>query len=216
MSEPLYVDMRKAMVANQLRTTGVNDPEVLAAFGAVPREWFVPAERRALAYSDAMVPLGGGRKLNSPMALGRLLTEADPRPADHVLLVGAATGYAAALLARLAGSVVALEEDAALVAQARESLAGTTVSVVEGPLTEGHAAAAPYDLIVIDGAIEYVPQPLVQQLAPTGRLVTALLDQGVSRISIGRRGGEGFGVASVADVASTILPGFAKPRAFSF
>ncbi|HEV2746332.1 MAG TPA: protein-L-isoaspartate O-methyltransferase [Allosphingosinicella sp.] len=216
MTEHNFEAMRRAMVASQLRTTGVNDPRVLAAVSAVPRERFVPPSRMSLAYADAMVPLGNGRELNSPMSLGRLLTEARPQERDRALLIGAATGYAAAVLARLVGSLVAVEEDPELTAAARRALAGTEVQLVEGPLTEGYGAGAPYDLILIDGAVEFVPDPLIAQLAEDGRLAAAILEAGVARISIGRRGGDGFGMAAVADVASAILPGFAKPRMFSF
>jgi len=218
MNEHNFEHMRWAMVASQLRTTGVNDPRVLAAIGAVPRERFVPAGRIGMAYADALVPLGGGRELNTPMSLGRMLTEAGPRAEDRVMIIGAATGYAAAVLAELVHSVVAVEEDATLLAAARDALGNDNdnVQFVEGPLTLGHAAGAPYDLIVIDGAVEFVPDEIVDQLAENGRLAAAMLVRGVAQISIGRRGGAGFGMAAVSDAASAILPGFQKPRGFSF
>jgi len=216
MTEHNFDHMRRAMVASQLRTTGVNDPRVVAAMGAVPRERFVPPDRVPMAYADALVPLGNGRDLNTPMSLGRMLTEAAPREQDRTLVVGAATGYAAAVLAELVGSVVAVEEDQRLAAVAREALAGTEVKLVEGPLTQGHAEGAPYDLILIDGAVEFVPDAIVEQLADNGRLAAALLVEGVAQISIGRRGGAGFGMAAVSDAASAILPGFVKPRGFTF
>jgi protein-L-isoaspartate(D-aspartate) O-methyltransferase len=216
MTEHNFDQMRRAMIASQLRTTGTNDARVLAAMGEVPRERFVPAARASLAYADALVPLKPGRDFNSPMALGRLLTEAAPRPGERVLVVAAATGYAAALLARLAGPVVAVEEDCDLAAQARANLAGTGVRFVEGPPAEGCRDGAPYDLILIDGAVEYVPEALVAQLADGGRLAAGLLENGVTRLAIGRRAGEGFGMAAFADAAAAILPGFAKPRAFEF
>ncbi|HEX8241586.1 MAG TPA: protein-L-isoaspartate O-methyltransferase [Allosphingosinicella sp.] len=216
MTEHAFEHMRRAMVASQLRTTGTNDPRVLAAMGEVPRERFVPADRAPLAYADAVVPLKPGRDFNSPMALGRLLTEASPRPGERVLVVAAATGYAAAVLARLAGPVVAVEEDPELAAQARSNLAGTGVRLVEGPSGRGFPDAAPYDLILIDGAVEFVPDALVGQLADGGRLASGLLENGVTRLAIGRRAGEGFGMAAFADAAAAILPGFAKPRAFKF
>jgi protein-L-isoaspartate(D-aspartate) O-methyltransferase len=150
------------------------------------------------------------------MALGRLLTEAAPKPGERVLVVAAATGYAAAVMARLAGPVTALEEEGALAAEARANLAGTGVGLVEGPLASGWADGAPYDLILIDGAVEGVPEALVGQLADGGRLATGLLENGVTRLAIGRRAGEGFGMAAFADAAAAILPGFAKPRAFKF
>ena len=216
MTEHNFEHMRRAMVASQLRTTGVNDPRVIAAMGAVPRERFVPGDRVPVAYADALVPLGNGRDLNTPMSLGRMLTEAAPRPEDRALVIGAATGYAAAVLAELVASVVAVEEDPELLAVAREALDGRKVKLVEGPLTKGYKAGAPYDLILIDGAVEFVPDAIVAQLAEHGRLAAALLDRGVARISIGRRGGAGFGMASVSDAASAVLPSFLKPRAFTF
>jgi protein-L-isoaspartate(D-aspartate) O-methyltransferase len=216
MTEQNFELMRRAMVASQLRTTGVNDPRVLAAMGAVPRERFVPADRLAAAYADAPVPLRDGRMLNSPMALGKLLTEAAPRESDRALLVGAATGYGAAVLERLVASLVAVEEDPVLAAAAGDALSGTGVEVVEGRLAEGHSDGAPYDLILIDGAIEAVPEALVDQLAENGRLATGLIEQGVHRLAIGRRAGAAFGMVAFADVACAPLPGFAKPRTFQF
>jgi protein-L-isoaspartate(D-aspartate) O-methyltransferase len=216
MTEQNFEQMRRAMVASQLRTTGVNDPRVVAAMGAVPRERFVPAERRALAYADAFVPLEGGRELNSPMALGQLLAEARPRAGEKALVIGAGTGYAAAVLERLVGSVVAVEEDAALVAAAKQALSGSGVKLIEGSLAKGYKKGAPYDLILIDGAVGDVPQALIDQLAEGGRLAAGIVDQGVTRLSVGRKAGEGFGMLSYSDTAATILPGFSKPRAFTF
>jgi protein-L-isoaspartate(D-aspartate) O-methyltransferase len=208
--------MRRAMIASQLRTTGTNDPAVLAAMGEVARERFVPAQRIAMAYADALVPLKAGRQLNSPMALGRLLTEAAPEEAGNALVIGAATGYAAAVLAKLVSSVVAIEEDPELAAAARAALADTGVTFVEGPLTKGHAAGAPYDLILIDGAVETVPQALIDQLKDEGKLATGIVENGVTRLALGRKAGEGFGIAAFADAAAAILPQFEKPKAFTF
>jgi protein-L-isoaspartate(D-aspartate) O-methyltransferase len=216
MTEHNYKHMRRAMIANLLRTTGTNDPRVLAAFGEVARERFLPHERLPLAYADALVPLKPGRDMNNPMALGRLLTEAATREGERALVVGAATGYAAAILSRLVGSVVAVEEDADLAGFARDALAGYPVTLVEGPLAQGHAAGGPYDLILIDGAVEFVPDALVAQLVDGGRVAAAVLEEGVSRLSIGRKAGEGFGTAAFSDAAAAILPGFTRPRAFSF
>lgn len=216
MSEHNFEQMRRAMVASQLRTTGVNDPRVLAAMGSVPRERFVPPERVPIAYADALVQLGDGRQLNSPMALGKLLTEAAPQPGERAMVIGGATGYAAAVLARLVGSVVAVEEDETLAAHARAALTGSAVTLIEGPLVEGHRQGAPYDLILIDGAVEHVPGTLIDQLAEGGRLASGIVEQGVQRLAIGRRAGEGFGMTAFSDVAAAVVPGFLKPRAFSF
>lgn len=216
MTEHNFDQMRRAMVASQLRTTGINDPRVVAAMGAVPRERFVPRDRVAMAYADALVPLANGRELNSPMSFGRMLTEAAPQSGDRALLIGAATGYGAAVLAQMVSSVVAVEEDPDLLAVAKTALAGTDVQLIEGSLTKGYAAGAPYDLIVIDGAVEFVPEDIVVQLTEKGRLAAATLNNGVASVAIGRRGGTGFGMAAVSDVATAVLPGFARPRGFTF
>ena len=211
MTEQSFEAMRRAMVESQLRTTGVNDPRVVAVMASVPRERFVPAEWRALAYMDRPVPLGSGRELNMPEATGLLLTAAQVMRHDRVLVVGAATGYSAALLARLAGSVVALEEDEALAAPPVEG-----VERVQGPLAEGWAEGAPYDLIFVDGAIKQVPHALVAQLKDGGRLAAAIRDQGATRLGVGRKSGAGFGMDLFADCEAVRLPGFERPKSFVF
>jgi protein-L-isoaspartate(D-aspartate) O-methyltransferase len=216
MTEHVFEPMRRAMVASQLRTTGVNDPRVVEAMGEVPRERFVPPERLALAYADALVPIAPGRALNPPMAVGRLLTEARLRGHERALVIGAATGYSAALLVRLVASVVALEEDAELFAFARKALEGSGVETVKGPLVKGHAKGAPYDFILIDGAVEQVPPAIVEQVADGGAVALALLEQGVSRLAIGRVAAGAFGATIFADAETAPLPGFGKPRGFSF
>jgi protein-L-isoaspartate(D-aspartate) O-methyltransferase len=208
-----FNSMRRAMVASQLRTTAVNDARVVEAMGAVPRERYVPAERASLAYVDTLVPLGGGRALNPPMATGRLLTAAELRPTDRALVVGAATGYAPAVLARLVATVVALEVDPAL---PTSGALAANVERVNGPLEAGWSASAPYDVILIDGAVEAIPDALVAQLAEGGRLVAGLIERGVTRLVLGRRAAGGFGVTAFADAESALLPGFAAPPAFRF
>lgn len=209
--------MRHAMVASQLRTSAVNDARVVEAMARVPRENFLPPEHLGLAYRDTLLPLVGGRRHNSPLALGRLLTEAQVQPNDHVLLVGAAGGYAAALLAALAGSVVAIEEEDALVAIARPALAEFgNVEVVQGPLNAGWAGKGPYDLLVVDGAAEQLPDALVPQVKPGGRVVSGVVDRGVTRLAAGRRTEGGFGLIDFADIECTELPGFRRLRTFTF
>lgn len=216
MTEQSFDTMRRAMVASQLRATGVNDPRVVAAMGEVARERFVPAGLAELAYADAALPLPGGRTLNSPMALGRLLTEARLDGSEHALVIGAGTGYAAAVLARLVRSVVALEEAAELTAGARAALAAGAVEIVEGPLAEGWSACAPYDFVLIDGAVEELPQAIVDQVADGGRIALGLLDRGVTRLAVARAVAGALGVTAFADADVAPLPGFEKPRMFSF
>jgi protein-L-isoaspartate(D-aspartate) O-methyltransferase len=217
-SDPIdFAAMRSAMVASQLRTTAVADPRVVTAMATVPRERFFPAQDAGLAYRDSAMSLGGGRSANSPMATGKLLSEARVAKTDRVLLIGAATGYTAAVLSMLAADVVAVECDAALVATARESLADrSNVAVVEGELAAGHAASGPYDVLAVDGAVERLPDTLVDQLKPRGRIVTGIVDRGVTRLASGVRSEFGAALIDFADVDCVVLPGFAAPRTFSF
>ena len=214
---PSYEAIRHAMVASQLRTNAVNDARVVAAMGRVPRELFLPEDARRYAYLDSARPLSEGRGLNPPIATGRLLTEVGVRPQDRVLLIGAATGYTAAVLSELSESVVAVEDNAALVATARVALTGyPSVMLVEAPLVAGAPDRAPFDLLVIDGAVEQVPDTLIQQLKPGGRIAAGLVDRGVTRLATGTRTAGGFGLIDFADVECVILPGFERPRSFTF
>lgn len=217
MSNLDFPAMRRAMVDSQLRTNAVSDPRVTAAIESVAREEFVPADRRATAYVDRAIPLSASRSMNPPLVTARLIVEAGIAPTDTVLVVGAASGYAAAVVAGLASSVVALESDAALAGAAKAQLKGLpNVTVVTGDLAKGHTKGAPYDVILVDGAIEEVPDALVRQLAEKGRLAAAVIDGGVSRLSIGYKAGAGFGLDPIMDADAVALPGFAKPKVFSF
>ncbi|MBB4097819.1 protein-L-isoaspartate O-methyltransferase family protein [Sphingomonas kyeonggiensis] len=212
-----FETMRHAMVASQLRTNAVNDTRVVEAMARLPREDFLPEEHRAIAYRDTLLPLAGGRRQNLPLATGRLLTAADVRPTDKVLLIGAAGGYSAALLAGLANAVVAVEEEASLATLARTALAAyANVELVEAPLAAGNAQEGPYDLIVVDGAVEEIPAALLDQLKPEGRVVTGVVDRGVTRLASGRRTEGGFGLSDFADIECAILPGFERLRTFQF
>jgi protein-L-isoaspartate(D-aspartate) O-methyltransferase len=206
---------RHAMVASQLRTSAVSDPRVVAAMAAVPRESFVGEINAAVAYRDTALPLGGARWQNSPLATGRLLTRADIRSTDHVLLIGASRGYTAAVLARLAAQVVAVESDAALVGAARAMPTVANVTLVEGPLAAGAPDAAPYDVLIIDGAIEHLPDALLDQVRPGGRVASGLIDGGVARLAGGVKSA-GFALVPFADIDCVILPGFAVRQAFHF
>jgi protein-L-isoaspartate(D-aspartate) O-methyltransferase len=216
-SNPDFQAMRRAMVDSQLRTNAVNDPRVTAAIEAVAREEFVPADRRSTAYIDRAVPLAGGRAMNPPLATARLIVEAGIGPSDKVLIVGAASGYAAAIVAGLADTVIALESDADLVTTAKAQLKGlANVSVVSGDLTKGSAKGAPYDVILVDGAIEEVPEAFAKQLAEGGRLASGIVEHGVTRLVIGYKAGDVVGYDRIMDAEAVVLPGFAKPAGFAF
>jgi protein-L-isoaspartate(D-aspartate) O-methyltransferase len=212
-TEHNFEQMRRAMVDSQLRTTAVNDPRVVAAMGEVPRERYVPAAQAAIAYLDTALAIAPGRSIPAPMILGRLLTEARVKPTDRVLVVGANTGYAAAVLATLAASVIALEEDASLMAEASLPAQVTPVS---GPLTAGWPDAAPYDLVLFDGAVEQVPPAIVAQLVDGGRIAAPIVENGITRLAIGRKAGSAFGMITFADAEAPALPGFEVRKGFTF
>ena len=211
---------RRLMVDGQIRTADVTNPNLIAAMQAIPREQFVPAAMADQAYRDGDVSLGQGRALLRPIVLGKLIQGADVRPGDQVLVIGCGTGYSAAVLAHVGAAVVALEEDADLARRAEIALAGmgggAQVTVVRGPLTAGWPAAAPYDLILVDGAIEVAPDALGRQLKPNGRLA-AVFGRGPATKAMIYRPIEGHLVGRpIFDATARLLPGFAAPPAFVF
>ncbi len=210
---PQSKEMRRNMVDSQLRTDGVNAPWIIAAMLATPREAFVAVANSA-AYMDRSFPLGGGRMLNPPVAAGHMLTVAEPKPTDRVLLIGAGTGYLAALLSRKVTSLIAVEETAELAEDFAANLPDVQLS--RSAHNAGAPDNAPFDLIIIDGAIEELPQPLVDQLADGGRIVTGITDGPVSRLATGVKRGGQITLRMVADMEIAALPGFARAKEFVF
>jgi protein-L-isoaspartate(D-aspartate) O-methyltransferase len=213
-----FDQMRHAMIVSQLRTNTVNDPRIVDAFASVARERFVPAERSAVAYVDVATPLdASGRALNPTLTSARLIAAAAPVAGASVLLIGAATGYLAAVLAHMGCRVTAVESDAALVATARDLLATeTAVTLVEAPLDAGAKAHAPYDVLLIDGAVESVPDALVAQLRDGGQAAYACWDRGVTRLCLGAKVGATLSALPFVDMQAVRLPGFAAPVGFTF
>jgi len=205
------------MVETQIRPADVTDPQVLAAMNAVPRERFVPSAAVALAYADVPVQIAPGRYLLDPRSFAKLLQLAEIGPEDRVLDVGCGTGYSAAVLARLAGEVIALEQDADLVRVASGLLANAVgkVEVVQGGLIEGVKGQAPYDVIFVNGAVEQVPESLLGQLAEGGRLVTFLKD-GQSRAWLFLKEKGQVGKRPDFDADVPVLAGFRKAVGFVF
>ncbi len=208
--------LRQTMVDSQLRSVGIMDGPLLAAMASVPREAFVPAAWRGLAYSDAAIEVAPGRFLLEPLVLGLLFQTARLAPGQRVLVIGAATGYSAAVAGAAGAAVTALESDAGLAAIARRA----GVAIAEGPLAAGWPASAPYDIILFEGAIETVPASIAAQLAADGRLAAVLREGGVGHAMVGpaiiagdtaRIGGLPF-----LEVAAKLLPGFARARQFAF
>ena len=210
---PDYAAARQAMVDSQLRPQGVNDPAVIAAMAAVPRERFVPEAQRPIAYADRSIPLGEGRAMPAPAVTGLLLTAMVVMRGQTALVVGAGSGYSAAILKEMGVSVTVLEASPELAATAR----GHGLLVAEGPLAAGHKKTAPYDLILIDGSVPVIPDALIAQLAEGGRLGAGLVGEGgIVRLIVGRKAGGGFGYHSIADAGVPALPGFERPPAFTF
>jgi protein-L-isoaspartate(D-aspartate) O-methyltransferase len=214
-----YATQRFNMVETQVRTNDVTDPRIHAAMSAVARERFVPAAKRATAYADVPVEVSPGRFLLDPRTFAKLLQLADLAPSDHVLDVACGTGYSSVVIGRIAKSVVALEQDADLVRVASDMApanGATNVTIVQGGLTEGVKASAPFDAIFINGEIEAVPDQLLAQLAEGGRLVAVLNEGGQGRAHLFVR--EKGRVGSRADFDATVplLTGFRKVVGFVF
>lgn len=207
---------RLHMIDSQIRPSDVTDPRVLAAFGAVAREGYVPRAARALAYADVPVEVAPGRFLLEPRCFAKLLQLAAITPDDRILDVGCATGYSSAVLARLGGKVIALEQDADLLRIANDGLSLSNVTLVQGALIEGARAEGPYDVIVVEGAIEQTPDTLLAQLAEGGRLVAVMNDgpQGKATLFLKEHGG--IGRRAVFDAAAPVLAGFKKAMGFIF
>lgn len=217
-----FATARRMMVDGQIRPNDVTDLRIISAFLSVPRERFVPADRAGIAYLDLDVPVATGasqRCLLKPMVLAKFLQTAGVGEADRVLDVGMATGYSSAVLSHVAGSVVGLESDPLLARQAAEMVrdaASAPVEIVQGPLEAGWAARAPYDVIVVNGAIEELPQALCEQLRDGGRLVCVLGTGPASKAMLYRRDGREMSGRPVFDAAAAALPGFAKVPSFAF
>jgi protein-L-isoaspartate(D-aspartate) O-methyltransferase len=214
---------RRMMVDGQVRTSDVTDPRIVAAMLDLARESFLPAEQADLAYLDLDVPVApgpgrGGRCLLKPMVLAKMVQAAQVRASDRVLDVGCATGYSSALLARLARSVVALEEDPKLAQSAEVNLArvASNATAVRGPLAEGWPARAPYDVIFLNGASEIVPRALFGQLADPGRLIAVIGRAPSGRAILYRSIAGDVSGWPAFDATAPVLPGYLAPPQFVF
>jgi protein-L-isoaspartate(D-aspartate) O-methyltransferase len=216
---------RENMVEGQLRPSDLTDRRLLRIMLEIPREQFVPPSMRALAYidEDLCISTAGGRQnaryLLAPRVLAKLIQHLDLDERDRVLDVGCGSGYSSAILARLAGAVVALEADAALAEQAAKALAavGTDrVALVTGPLAEGYARGGPYDAILVNGAVPEVPQALLDQLKDGGRLTAVISDDTFGRAAQWRRLGATFDQRTIFEAGAPHLPGFARKAEFVF
>jgi protein-L-isoaspartate(D-aspartate) O-methyltransferase len=220
-----FASARRNMVDSQIRPNAVTDRRIIAALLEIPREQFVPAGRRALAYIDEDLPIsevragGAARYLMEPMAFARLVQLAGIRSDDVVLDIGCAPGYSTAVLAHIADSVVGLESDPELAETAEAALVELGVAnaaIVTGPLPDGYASQAPYDVIVLEGAVETIPDALFAQLRDGGRLVAVVQDGPVGKAMLYRSFGGHVSSRMAFNVSVRMLPGFERPPAFAF
>jgi protein-L-isoaspartate(D-aspartate) O-methyltransferase len=216
-----YALARLNMVESQIRTNKVTDTVIIGAFESIPRELFVPKLRRGIAYADEALDIGFGRYMLEPMILARLLQAAVPGPGDAALDVACGAGYATALLSRMTAMVVGVDEIDELVQRGNAVLSELEIdnaALVTGPLIAGYAKQAPYDVILVNGAVDFVPEDLFAQLAEGGRLVTV---EGGSAVQPGlavlyeKRGGR-VARRILFDAGTPMLAGFRREAGFVF
>ncbi|MBS0549460.1 MAG: protein-L-isoaspartate O-methyltransferase [Proteobacteria bacterium] len=212
---------RRNMVDGQLRPNRVTNAPILAAVSELPREQFLPAGLKSVAYSDEDVPLGNGRFLMEPMVLARLIQSLQPATDDKALVVASGQGYGVALLARLVQSVVGVENDAAMHGSADQTIKAlgfANVSLRTGQPEAGAPESGPYDVILIEGAVREIPKAILDQLAEGGRLATVVAGApgalGVAQLVV-KEGGVTSG-RPLFDAGTPVLPGFAPPARFTF
>lgn len=217
-----YAAARLNMVDSQVKPNRVTDPLVIDAIADLPREQFVPESLQGVAYVDEALPVGGGRHLMEAMILARLLQEAMVQPDDMALVVGCGSGYEAAALSRLAGTVVALENDKTTAEHANQVLLGLgidTVAVVEGEMAEGYPSQQPYDVIFINGSVEEIPTALTDQLAEGGRLVAVVGSGGSGTLGKATLVTKYDGAVSalvIFEAGTPALPGMTAAKTFTF
>lgn len=214
-----FASARRNMIESQLRTNRIVDDAVLEAMGAVPRERFVPEHLQGIAYVDEDLPIGDGRYIMEPLILAAMIQAAEIQPAEVVLDIGGGTGYSATVLARLAETVFVLESDAALAERAGElfaELVPDNVVPVEGALEDGCAEHAPFDVILIEGAVERIPDRILEQLGDGGRLVAVVMKKGIGRVTVIHKSGGHYSHREVRDANIPLLDSFRRPPAFVF
>ncbi|MGH1397831.1 MAG: protein-L-isoaspartate O-methyltransferase family protein [Alphaproteobacteria bacterium] len=217
-----YAQARTNMVDGQIHPSGVIDPALLSAFETVPRELFVPEINRGVAYYDEEVSLGNDRVLIEPLILSKMLQELELKQSDVVLDIGGGSGYSAAILSSLVTTVVALEENETLLKQAQKiwnKIEACNIVGVEGKLKKGYSEQAPFDVIILNGAVSEIPQNICEQLAIGGKLITVLTkpDQTMGQVVLVKAIGESrFSSYTLFDASASYLPGFTPKTVFSF
>jgi protein-L-isoaspartate(D-aspartate) O-methyltransferase len=214
-----FARARDLMVETQVRTSDVTDAKVLAALRALPRERFIPAQKRALAYADAEVEVGPGRTLMRPRDIAKLLHALAPRAHERALEIAGASGYGAALLGLCCKEVIAHDPDPDLTFAARAALdsAGlSNVKTITAPTIDGCSADGPYDLIMLNGGAEFVPEAWLAQLAPGGRLAAIVRQGAAGAARLYTRAGDAVAYRTAFDAAPPLAPGLTRAPAFTF
>ena len=214
-----FAAARRNMVDCQILPNRVTDQRLIEALGTVPREAFVPTEFKGVAYVDEAIPLSGGRYLMEPLVTARFIQAAEPKAQDLALVIGCGTGYGAAVLSHLAGTVVAVESDGGLAKEANQILSGLgmdTVAVMEGHLEKGYRKQAPYDVIFFNGAVADVPEAISSQLAEGGRLVAVVSKDGLGKARLLTWHHDQVSSREVFDASTPLLPGFERSESFVF
>lgn len=213
-----FAQRRTTMVDTQVRPSDVTSFRILDAMLSVPRELFVPSEQMDAAYAGVNVPLGPGRVVLAPRTMSKLLQAADIQPDELVLDVGAGLGYSSALAACMAEAVIALEEDADLAGEAERALSEASadnVAVTSGVLVDGAPKHGPYDVVLIEGAVQDIPDALVEQLKEGGRILAIFLEDALGTARVGYKDAQGVSWRFAFNAAAPVLPGFEKRREFA-
>ncbi|MEM1152114.1 MAG: protein-L-isoaspartate O-methyltransferase [Pseudomonadota bacterium] len=215
-----FANARKIMVDSQIRPNDVTDAPIVRAFLKVPREAFLPPSKQSIAYSELEIPTGEDRAMWLPRDLAKMVKALAPRPTDVAMVIGAASGYSSALLAEVTETVLAVEDTSEAVDRLSDRLLGLgydQVAAVEAPLTEGLADQGPFDVILINGMVEHVPDALTAQLADGGRLGAVVkLDSALGRSRLYTRAGDTVSFREVFDATPPEFTVFRKPKAFTF
>lgn len=215
---PNYAARRQMMVDTQVRPSDVTKFPIIEAMLSVPREAYVPANKREAAYIGNNLDLGNGRVMLEPRTLGKLLDALDIQPDELVLDLGCGLGYSTAVIARMAEAVVAVEEDEAMAEEAQETLSRHDVdnaAVIAGTLAEGAAKHGPYDVIVLQGAAEHVPEGLLDQLKEGGRIAGLFMEGALGVCRVGYKIDGEVNWRYAFNAGAPVLPGFEKRRAFT-
>lgn len=214
-----FAQARTAMVDSQVRPNDVTKYSIIAALQKVERENFVPESMRMVAYADSPIALDTGRVILDARVFSKMLDALNILPTDFVLDIGCGLGYSTAVIASLSEAVIGVEDDATRVTDATENLMAAQVDnavILEGELAKGAAKHGPYDVVIMEGAVEQVPANLIKQIKDGGRMAAIFNKNGVGIVRIGIKNGDGISWRDTFNADAPILPGFQSDKGFTF